>query len=75
MTHLTTALLAVLVCLSLLNIALTRQAVRLPMSSCEHHLARFVVQPFEGKGTLPAEFVEPPTAEEILVTQDARLMP
>jgi len=34
MTHFTTALLSLLLCLTLLNIAITRQAVR-PVSSCE----------------------------------------
>lgn len=72
MTHFTTALLALLLCFSLLNIALTRQAVRLPMSSCEHRLAEFITQPVEMKGTLPADFVEPISPEEFAATFDAR---
>jgi len=47
MTHLLTALVAVLVCLSLMNIALTRQAVR-PVSACEAQSIADLRAPFKG---------------------------
>lgn len=70
MTNLTTSLIATTLALVLLNIALTRQAVR-PVSSCEwQSLAELRSMP-PLKGTLP-EFVEPPTAEEFAATFDTR---
>ena len=54
MTHLQTSLLAVVLALTLLNVALTRQA-RAPISSCEARLAQFESVPWQGKGTIPIE--------------------
>lgn len=71
MTRTALALTALILILQLATLAKTER-VRVPVHTCEARLAQFIPQPFEGKGTLPAEFVEPISPEETLITGDWR---